>query len=87
MQVSPVSSSETLECECDHLTDFAGGVFVLPNIVDPFQDALLFLTFFDNPVVVTVVILVWLIYFLGLYRARQADRKDSNFVSERFSLL
>ncbi|XP_076116543.1 polycystin-1-like protein 2 [Mytilus galloprovincialis] len=78
-QVSPVSSSETLECECDHLTDFAGGVFVLPNIVDPFQDALLFLTFFDNPVVVTVVILVWLIYFLGLYRARQADRKDSNF--------
>ncbi|XP_071122899.1 uncharacterized protein [Mytilus edulis] len=78
-QVSPVSSSETLECECDHLTDFAGGVFVLPHIVDPFQDALLFLTFFDNPVVVTVVILVWLIYFLGLYRARQADRKDSNF--------
>ncbi|CAG2230261.1 PKD1L2 [Mytilus edulis] len=78
-KVSPVSSSETLECECDHLTDFAGGVFVLPNIVDPFQDALLFLTFFDNPVVVTVVILVWLIYFLGLYRARQADRKDSNF--------
>ncbi|XP_063403119.1 uncharacterized protein LOC134687076 isoform X2 [Mytilus trossulus] len=78
-RVSPVSSSETLECEGDHLTDFAGGVFVLPNIVDPFQDALLFLTFFDNPVVVTVVILVWLIYFLGLYRARQADRKDSNF--------
>ncbi|VDI27906.1 Hypothetical predicted protein [Mytilus galloprovincialis] len=52
-RVSPVSSSETLECECDHLTDFAGGVFVLPNIMDPFQDALLFLTFFDNPVVVT----------------------------------
>ncbi|CAG2198288.1 PKD1L2 [Mytilus edulis] len=52
--VSPVSSSKNLECEVDHLTDFAGGYFVLPNIVDPIKDALLFLTFFDNPVVVSV---------------------------------
>ncbi|CAC5421272.1 PKD1L2 [Mytilus coruscus] len=75
-KVSPVSSSNKLECEVDHLTDFAGGYFVLPNIVDPIQDALLFLTFFDNPVVVSVVILVWLLYFVGLFLARQKDRRD-----------
>ncbi|XP_071135417.1 uncharacterized protein [Mytilus edulis] len=75
-KVSPVSSSKNLECEVDHLTDFAGGYFVLPNIVDPIKDALLFLTFFDNPVVVSVVVLVWFIYFVALYLARQKDRQD-----------
>ncbi|CAC5366146.1 PKD1L2 [Mytilus coruscus] len=76
-KVSPSSSGENLECGCDHLTDFAGGIFVLPNFIDPITDILVFLTFFDNPVIVCTVILIWMIYFLGLHWARQADRRDS----------
>ncbi|CAG2220693.1 PKD1L2 [Mytilus edulis] len=79
-KVSPLSSGESLECGCDHLTDFAGGIFVIPNFIDPIADILLFLTFFDNPVIVCTVILIWMVYFVGLYWARQADRRDSAVV-------
>ena len=69
-----------IQCRCNHLTHFAGGVFVKPNFVDPIQDALLFLTFFDNPVIVTAVVLLWMLYFITLYWARKADRQDSQKV-------
>ena len=49
---------------------------MLPNLVDPIEDIELFLTFFDNPVVVTAVIIVWIVYFFLIHWARQADKKD-----------
>jgi hypothetical protein len=51
-------------------------MFVKPNIVHPLDDMALFLTFFENPVVVTVVVGIWAVYFLMLYWARQEDKKD-----------
>ena len=62
------------------MTSFSGSVLVLPNFVDPIGDAKLFLTFFDNPVVVTAVILVWIIYFFLIHWAKQADKKDKEKV-------
>ena len=68
---------------CTHLTSFSGGVsslIVVPNLGNPFDinpfDVEMFLTFFDNPVVVTTVIIVWVIYFFLIHWARQADKKD-----------
>ncbi|XP_053405410.1 polycystic kidney disease protein 1-like 3 isoform X2 [Mercenaria mercenaria] len=79
-EVSPLSTKEKLECLCTHLTAFSGGVFVLPNFVDPIGDAALFLTFFDNPVVVTTVVIVWVLYFFLIHWARQSDRRDQEQV-------
>ena len=62
------------------MTSFSGSVLVLPNFVDPIGDAKLFLTFFDNPVVVTAVIMVWIIYFFLIHWAKQADKKDKEKV-------
>jgi len=62
------------------MTAFAGGVFVLPNFVDPIADAALFLTFFDNPVVVTVVIVLWVFYFFIIHWTRRADKMDEEKV-------
>ena len=52
----------------------------MPNYVDPIQDALLFLTFFENPVIVMTVLLLWMLYFVGIYWTRKTDRKDSTLV-------
>ena len=79
-QVSPYTTKETIECLCNHMTSFSGSILVLPNFVDPIGDAKLFLTFFDNPVVVTAVILVWIIYFFLIHWAKQADKKDKEKV-------
>ncbi|KAL4227725.1 Polycystic kidney disease protein 1-like [Mactra antiquata] len=79
-EVSPTSTDESLICLCTHMTSFAGGVFVLPNFIDPIADAELFLTFFENPVVVTTVIVVWMLYFFLIHWARQADKKDEEKV-------
>ena len=79
LQVSPYSTNDTIECLCTHLTAFSGSILVLPNTVDPF-DFELFLTFFDNPVVVTAVIIVWVVYFFIIHWARQADKWDKEKV-------
>jgi len=52
----------------------------MPNFIDPIEDAALFLTFFDNPVVVTAVIIVWMLYFFIIHWARRADRLDQERV-------
>ena len=85
--MSPFSTKEKLECLCNHLTAFSGGVFVLPNFVDPVADAALFLTFFDNPVVVTTVVIVWVLYFFLIHWARMSDKKDEEQVFSIFTDL
>nr|XP_022331159.1 polycystic kidney disease protein 1-like 2 isoform X2 [Crassostrea virginica] len=75
-QVGPQTSPALVHCECTHLTAFSGSFFVAPNFVDPFADAALFLTFFSNPVVVSCVILIWLVYFTLLTWATKQDRLD-----------
>ncbi|CAG2188171.1 PKD1L2 [Mytilus edulis] len=75
-QVSEQTTPEVIHCLCTHLTSFSGSFLVLPNMVDPFADAALFLTFFDNPIVVCTVIVVWFIFLAGVFWARKADKRD-----------
>ncbi|XP_052276692.1 polycystic kidney disease 1-related protein-like isoform X3 [Dreissena polymorpha] len=80
-EVSPYSSATQLQCLSTHMTAFSGGVFVVPNSVDPLADAVLFLTFFDNPVVVTTVIIVWMLYLFLIHWAMKADKHDQEIAS------
>ena len=75
-QVSEDTTKEVIHCECNHLTSFSGSFIVLPNAIDPFADAALFLNFFDNPLVVSTVVFVWFIYFSAVYWANKADKRD-----------
>ena len=80
IQVSPFTSRDMLHCWCNHLSVFSGDIFISPNSVDPIADAKLFLTFFDNPVVITVIVAVWIIYFMLLVWARVEDIRDQRKV-------
>lgn len=80
-QVGRQTTPATMHCQCTHLTAFSGSFLVAPNFVDPFADAALFLTFFSNPVVVSCVILIWLVYFTLLTWAKKQDRLDKYRVS------
>ncbi|ESO90834.1 hypothetical protein LOTGIDRAFT_73776, partial [Lottia gigantea] len=70
------SSVEKLHCQCNHLTAFSGGVLITPNLLNPIGDAKLFLTFFDNPVVVVTIMVIWVLYIFLLCWARREDEKD-----------
>lgn len=72
---------------CNHLTALSGSFFVLPNFIDPFADAKLFLTFFENPVVVSIAIIIWCVYFFLIYWARKADRNDIEKVTFLLSYI
>ena len=65
-----------LHCECSHLTVFGGGIFVVPNLVHPLHDIVLFATVLDNPVVVSIVCFLWLVYILLVVWARNRDKED-----------
>ncbi|XP_069140448.1 polycystin-1-like protein 2 isoform X2 [Argopecten irradians] len=75
--ISPPKDLKTMACNCDHLTAFAAGFIIIPNLVDPIADAALFLTFFDNPVVVVTVVIAWGLYLIMLVWARRKDRIDT----------
>ncbi|XP_060069517.1 polycystin-1-like protein 2 [Ylistrum balloti] len=75
--MSPLKELATVTCSCDHLTAFAAGFIIVPNLVDPIGDAALFLTFFDNPVVVITVLVVWSLYLIMMVWARRTDRVES----------
>ncbi|XP_033756196.1 polycystic kidney disease protein 1-like 2 [Pecten maximus] len=76
-EISSLKDLKAMACVCNHLTAFASGFFIVPNLVDPIADAALFLSFFDNPVVVMTVVIVWGIYLIMLVWARRKDRVDS----------
>lgn len=48
----------------------------MPNVVDVTQTAQLFATFSDNPVVVSFIISIILLYFIVVIWARRKDIKD-----------
>ena len=75
-----MSSTKKPKCGCYHLSSFSvsqiGGDFLVEPVLVTLDDVTLFLTFFDNPVVVTAVVVVWLIYFALAYWARKLDNRD-----------
>ncbi|NWS67405.1 PK1L2 protein, partial [Crotophaga sulcirostris] len=74
--VGPKTNHRSTQCLCNHLTFFGSSFFVIPNAVDVSKTAELFGTFVDNPVVVTTVGCIFLIYVLVVIWARRKDIQD-----------
>ncbi|XP_069871843.1 polycystin-1-like protein 2 [Dipodomys merriami] len=75
-QVGPRTTASQTHCLCNHLTFFGSTFLVMPNAVDVHQTAELFATFEDNPVVVTTVGCLCLVYVLVVIWARRKDAED-----------
>ncbi|XP_070941099.1 polycystin-1-like protein 2 isoform X1 [Macaca nemestrina] len=75
-QVGPRTSSYQTHCLCNHLTFFGSTFLVMPNAIDIHQTAELFATFEDNPVIVTTVGCLCLVYVLVVIWARRKDAQD-----------
>uniref|UniRef100_G3VUE5 Polycystic kidney disease protein 1-like 2 n=1 Tax=Sarcophilus harrisii TaxID=9305 RepID=G3VUE5_SARHA len=76
-QVGSQTSLYSTHCLCNHLTFFGSTFFVMPNIVDVSQTAELFDTFVDNPVVVTTVGCLSVVYVMVALWARRKDIQDN----------
>ncbi|NXB82684.1 PK1L2 protein, partial [Donacobius atricapilla] len=74
--VGPKTNPSSTQCLCNHLTFFGSSFFVIPNAVDVSKTAQMFGTFVDNPVVVTTVGCIFLIYVLVIIWARRKDIQD-----------
>ncbi|NXV76576.1 PK1L2 protein, partial [Atlantisia rogersi] len=74
--VGPKTNPRHTQCLCNHLTFFGSSFFVIPNAIDVSKTAQLFGTFVDNPVVVTTVGCIFLIYVLVVIWARRKDIQD-----------
>ncbi|KAL4218881.1 Polycystic kidney disease protein 1-like [Mactra antiquata] len=69
------SGNGVIKCTSDHLSSFSKSVIVVPAYVDPLGIDL-YITVFENPVVVTMVIVVWVLYFFLIHWARRSDKHD-----------
>ncbi|XP_071612747.1 polycystin-1-like protein 3 [Heliangelus exortis] len=74
--VGPKTNPGRTQCLCNHLTFFGSSFFVIPNAIDVSKTAQLFSTFVDNPVVVTTVGCIFLIYVFVVIWARRKDIQD-----------
>lgn len=90
-QVGAGTSSSEIQCLCNHLTSFAGQVFVVPNVID--VDKLIATTFLEllmppssNEIILSIVIAVFFIYILLLVWARRLDVHNEKKVSESSNL-
>ncbi|XP_008063168.1 polycystic kidney disease protein 1-like 2 [Carlito syrichta] len=75
-QVGPQTTPRQMHCLCNHLTFFGSTFLVMPNAIDVRQTAELFATFEDNPVVVTTVGCLCVVYVLVVIWARRKDVQD-----------
>ncbi|XP_033646725.1 polycystic kidney disease protein 1-like 2 [Asterias rubens] len=75
-KVGPLSSPDVTHCLCIHLTYFSSSFLVMPNKVNFLEDSKLFLTFLENPVVVTTVGCILVAYVLVAVWARKRDKAD-----------
>ncbi|GAB1293700.1 Polycystic kidney disease protein 1-like 2 [Apodemus speciosus] len=75
-QVGPRTTASRTHCLCNHLTFFGSTFLVMPSAIDVHQTAELFATFEDNPVVVTTVGCLCMVYVLVVIWARRKDRQD-----------
>ncbi|XP_003938130.2 polycystin-1-like protein 2 [Saimiri boliviensis] len=74
--VGPRTSPYQTHCLCNHLTFFGSTFLVMPNAIDIHQTAELFATFEDNPVIVTTVGCLCVVYVLVVIWARRKDAQD-----------
>uniref|UniRef100_H3A0G5 Polycystin 1 like 2/pseudo n=1 Tax=Latimeria chalumnae TaxID=7897 RepID=H3A0G5_LATCH len=76
-RVGPKTAPTKTQCLCNHLTFFGSSFFVMPNVIDVSKTAELFATFVDNPVVVTTVGCIFILYILAVIWARRKDIQDT----------
>lgn len=74
--MGPRTTTSQTHCLCNHLTFFGSTFLVMPNAIDVHQTAELFATFEDNPVVVTTVGCLCMVYVLVVIWARRKDIQD-----------
>ncbi|XP_078524933.1 polycystin-1-like protein 2 [Lissotriton helveticus] len=79
--VGPKTTPSSTQCLCTHLTFFGSSFIVMPNAIDVTKTLELFATFVDNPVVVTTVGCIVVIYVLVVIWARRKDIQDNAKVS------
>lgn len=81
-QPGPNSTSENLQCFCNHLTSFGGELLPTPADID-FEEV--FIGFASlgktgNVGVIVAVCVFFLLYIVGVVFARKADRRDEEQV-------
>lgn len=69
-----------LECECAHLSVFAGTIAVPPYDLNPFKGYPLFLTLYDNILPFILLIITFACFLLLLLLAIFWDKKDKKKV-------
>lgn len=79
LQVSLRATSGYIVCQCSHLSVFGGSLLIAPNKVE-FLELKLFLGFFQNPIVISLLIAFWCLYFLLTVWARRKDGTDKHKV-------
>ena len=82
-------TGNTLQCLCNHLTSFGGGVVVAPNPID-FDKVFLAmsqLSVTGNVAVLATIISIFLVYFIAVVLARRADKQDEKKVLQCFLLF
>ncbi|KAL8618843.1 hypothetical protein ACOMHN_000850 [Nucella lapillus] len=75
-QATDLSTLEVLHCQCSHFSIFSGSLLVPANPINVLEFKL-FKEFFKNPAIVSVVVFIWLVYFILIYWARQEDWLDT----------
>jgi len=81
------STSELIVCKCEHLSSFAASFLVKPNSLDVVKNLKMFLTPWQNPVGLILVLVLWVLFALALLWARRKDKLDSLMVSPIHILL
>ncbi|XP_078351506.1 polycystin family receptor for egg jelly-like isoform X2 [Oculina patagonica] len=79
-KVDQSSNASHLKCLCNHLTFFGGNFIQAPNPID-FDKVLVEFTRIDesgNISVLVTVVIAFLLYFIVLFFARRADKRDEN---------
>lgn len=89
VQVLSATLNGSINCSCDHLTSFGGGLLVEPNPIDFDKVLVEFknLGATGNVAVIVTVVVVLLSYIVVAVVARKADVEDSRNVRIQFNPL
>ena len=82
-QLLSATLNGSLKCSCNHLTSFGGSLLVKPNPIDFDKVLVEFkkLNGTGNVAVIGTVMVAFMVYFLVLFVARRADKRDAARVS------
>ncbi|XP_064641225.1 polycystin-1-like protein 2 [Lineus longissimus] len=78
--VGPDTIPSLTHCLCTHLSSFGSTWFVMPNKLNLAEDISKFLTFWENPLTIALVVVLTIIYFLMLVWARRKDKVDQEMI-------